>query len=318
MTGGNPSSDCAVGSTTWSLGVRLGCFVKGGQRPTLKQSESSAQYSKRVGQSSFARLGYALLLRALVAVGGAIAAYGATGMFTTAGITAPNAIVLAGLAASGAAALALWKSERTLTGIWPALLVAAVPFSLYAIGSLDRDECPQWHAPSQPPAHPLLVACGDGAIDGVGVRLVAEVQTRDLHTLPVDIREAVEDTVGVVDDVDRQPRERLALGGRLEPEEHVALDGELRRERWCQLRLPRARGDDELLGFECPGRGGDTHPLTRGRPARDRLLEAQRRAVLLSEAEVRLDRALRREPSGLRLEHALPAIRPLEERVTPT
>ncbi len=90
---------------------------------------------------SVAKLGYALFLRALTGVGGAIAAYGATGMFTTAGITPPNAIVIAGLAASGGAALALWSSERTLSGIWPALLIAAVPFSLWAIGSLDRDEC---------------------------------------------------------------------------------------------------------------------------------------------------------------------------------
>ena len=90
---------------------------------------------------SVAKLGYALLLRALAAVGGAIAAYGATGMFTTAGVMPPNAIVIAGLAACGAAALALWSSERTLTGIWPALLIAAVPFSLYAIGSWGQDEC---------------------------------------------------------------------------------------------------------------------------------------------------------------------------------
>ena len=96
---------------------------------------------------SVAKLGYALFLRVLTAVGGAIAAYGATGMFTTAGIMPPNAIVILGLAATGAAALALWSSERTLSGIWPALLIAAVPFSLYGLGSLDRDECPQPHAP---------------------------------------------------------------------------------------------------------------------------------------------------------------------------
>jgi len=96
---------------------------------------------------STAKLSYALLLRVLIAVGGAIAAYGATGMFTTGGITSPNAIVIVGLAACGATALALWSSERTLTGIWTALLIAAVPFSLYAIGSWDREECPQPHAP---------------------------------------------------------------------------------------------------------------------------------------------------------------------------
>jgi hypothetical protein len=82
-----------------------------------------------------------------MAVGGAIAAYGATAMFTTAGIMPPNAIVNAGLVACGAAALALWSSERTLTGVWPALLIITVPFSLYALGSGDRDECPQPHPP---------------------------------------------------------------------------------------------------------------------------------------------------------------------------
>jgi hypothetical protein len=99
------------------------------------------------GLISVAKFGYAVLIRTLMAVGGAIAAYGATGMFTTGGIMPPNPIVIAGLAACGAAALALWSSERRLTGIWPALLIAAVPFSLYAIGSLDRDECPQPHPP---------------------------------------------------------------------------------------------------------------------------------------------------------------------------
>jgi len=94
-----------------------------------------------------AKFVYAVLLRVLMAVGGAIAAYGATGMFTSAGIMPPNAIVIVGLAAASAAALALWSSERTLTGIWPALLIAAVPFSLYAIGSWGQDECPPDHPP---------------------------------------------------------------------------------------------------------------------------------------------------------------------------
>lgn len=135
-----------------------------------------------MGPTSFARLGYALLLRTLVAVGGAIAAYGATGMFTTAGITAPNAIVLAGLAASGAAALALWKSERTLTGIWPALLVAAVPFSLYAIGSLDRDECPQPHAPLT-----QLYTCAPVGTHAIAV-IAPAVTLIGLATLVLDMR----------------------------------------------------------------------------------------------------------------------------------
>jgi hypothetical protein len=100
-----------------------------------------------VSFTRLARFGYAVLLRTLVAAGGAIAAYGATGMFTTAGIMPPNAIVIAGLAACGVGALALWSSERTLTGIWTALLIAAVPFSLYSIGSWGQQECPQPHPP---------------------------------------------------------------------------------------------------------------------------------------------------------------------------
>ena len=94
-----------------------------------------------------ARFGYAVLLRTLMAVGGAIAAYGATGMFTSGGIMPPNIIVIAGLALCVLAALSLRSSEGTVTGIWPALLIAAVPFSLYALGSLDQEECPQPHPP---------------------------------------------------------------------------------------------------------------------------------------------------------------------------
>jgi hypothetical protein len=100
-----------------------------------------------LGPVSVAKLGYALWLRALAAVGGAIALYGIYGMFTTAGIMPPNAIVLAGLAAAGAAGLALWSSERTLAGVWPALLIAAVLLSLSALGSLSQNECPQPHPP---------------------------------------------------------------------------------------------------------------------------------------------------------------------------
>jgi hypothetical protein len=93
------------------------------------------------------RFGYAVLLRTLLAVGGAIAAYGATGMFTTGGILPPNIIAIAGLALCITAALALKSSEGKLAGIWPALLISAVPFSLYAFGSLSQEECPQPHPP---------------------------------------------------------------------------------------------------------------------------------------------------------------------------
>ena len=44
--------------------------------------------------SRVAKFGYAVLLRTLTAMGGAVAAYGATGMFTSGGIMPPNAIVI--------------------------------------------------------------------------------------------------------------------------------------------------------------------------------------------------------------------------------
>jgi hypothetical protein len=97
-----------------------------------------------------AKVGYAVLLRTLLAVGGAIAAYGATAMFTTAGIMPPNSIVIAGVALCVTAAMALRSSEGGFTGMWPALLIAAVPFSLYAFGSLGQEECAQPHPPITP------------------------------------------------------------------------------------------------------------------------------------------------------------------------
>jgi hypothetical protein len=126
--------------------------------------------------------GYALLLRTLMAVGGAIAAYGATGMFTTAGIMPPNAIVIAGLVACGAAALALWSSERPLTGIWTALLIAAVPFSHNSLGSLGQDECPQPHPPITAGYRCSPVGSHALAVTGPAVTLVG------LATLVLDMR----------------------------------------------------------------------------------------------------------------------------------
>jgi len=131
-----------------------------------------------------ARFAYAVLLRVLAAVGGAIAAYGATAMFTSDGITPPNAIVTAGLVAFGAAALALWSSERTLTGIWPALLIATVPFSLYAIGSLDQAECPQPHPPITQAYSCRAVGSHALAVIGPAVTLVGlAMLVLDMRTL---------------------------------------------------------------------------------------------------------------------------------------
>ena len=112
---------------------------------------------------SVASLAFAALVRALAAVGGAVASYGATGMFTSAGVMPPNALVVAGVGLSGLAAFFLWLAERRLGGLWPALLIFGVPFSLYAISSLGIEECPQ--------PHPLLTAAYSCA--PVGARALA-------------------------------------------------------------------------------------------------------------------------------------------------
>lgn len=94
--------------------------------------------------------GYAIVLRVLVATGGAIAAYGATAMFTSAGVEPPNIIVIVGVVTSALIAIALWTRERRLDGIWPALMVVGIPYALYAFGSWATTECPADHPPITP------------------------------------------------------------------------------------------------------------------------------------------------------------------------
>ena len=107
---------------------------------------------------------YAVLIRTLGAVGGAIAAYGATGMFTTAGIMPPNAIVNVGALAIVLVSLALWRRERRLDGLWPALLIIGVPYALYAFGSWSATECP----PNAPPQTPEY-SCAPVGTHAIGV-----------------------------------------------------------------------------------------------------------------------------------------------------
>ena len=70
------------------------------------------------------RLLYSALLRGVATLGGAVTAYGATGMFTSGGVMPPNALVVAG--------------------------ISAVPYSLYALSSFGTTECPQPHPPLTP------------------------------------------------------------------------------------------------------------------------------------------------------------------------
>jgi len=94
-----------------------------------------------------AAFAYAVLIRALAALSGGILAYGATGMFTSAGVMPPNVIVNVGALGCGLVALALWIGERRLDGLWPAVLIVAVPYALYAWGSFGQAECPPNHPP---------------------------------------------------------------------------------------------------------------------------------------------------------------------------
>src|SRR5256885_7787296 len=81
----------------------------------------------------------------------------------------------------------------------------------------------EWHPPAKPRAYALLVAWGRVSIDGVGIRRVAEVKPRDLDSLTGDVREAVEDPVRVLNDVDRQARRGVTLPGRHEPKKVAPL-----------------------------------------------------------------------------------------------
>lgn len=134
---------------------------------------------------------FAALLRALVAMGGAVTAYGASGMFTSRGLQPPNAVVLAGLAMCGPATVVLWVSERRLEGIWPALLISGVPYALYALGSWSVSEC----APDRPaitsldpltcsPVGTHAIAIVAAAITLIGLVLLV----RDLRALASGLR----------------------------------------------------------------------------------------------------------------------------------
>jgi hypothetical protein len=114
--------------------------------------------------------GLAVLLRALAAIGGAVTAYGATGMFTSAGLMPPNPLVTAGLLFTIIVLAAMWSKERRFDGVWPALLVAAVPYSLYALGSLSQPEC-------APPYQPITPTYSCAPVGSRAIAVVAPILT---------------------------------------------------------------------------------------------------------------------------------------------
>ncbi len=85
-------------------------------------------------------------------------------MFTTAGIMPPNAVVNVGVLALACVSIALWRRERRLDGLWPALLIIGVPFALYAFGSWSATECP----PNPPPQTPEF-SCAPVGTHAIGV-----------------------------------------------------------------------------------------------------------------------------------------------------
>ena len=113
------------------------------------------------------RFAFAILARALVAIAGAVTAYGATGMFTSGGLRPPNAIVLAGLAMCGVTIVLLALTERRLEGIWPTFLLIGVPYALYALESWSVSECA--------PDHPPITSLSPLSCSPVGTHAIAIV-----------------------------------------------------------------------------------------------------------------------------------------------
>src|SRR5207245_2714979 len=145
------------------------------------------------------------------------------------------------------------------------------------------------HALAHPLADAPLVGLVDVAVDSVGVDARAVMERRDLETVGDVVREPVEEPRRLLDDVDRQLRERVALGARLEPEKDVALDPEMRREEGHEPSEPRAGGDHQALRVVASGGRRHADAVVRGLPPLDRLGAAQRRPVPPGPPHVRLD-----------------------------
>ena len=107
--------------------------------------------------------------------------------------------------------------------------------------------------------------------------------------------------VGVFVDEDRMVDERRGAADRVEPVQHLALDGDRDAELGEQLRRPRPGADDELPG----GVGGFCRPdcdaAGRLAPFKDFLTEQQGGAGSFGEVDMRLHGHLRARESGPRL-----------------
>ncbi|TMC45812.1 MAG: hypothetical protein E6J23_03880 [Chloroflexi bacterium] len=88
------------------------------------------------------------LRRVLQLVLGLIVLYGSLGMFTSAGLREPNALVWAGLVAIGLLTASTSRAEgHLLAGLWVSTMTVAVAIALLSVGHVSDPPCPPDHPP---------------------------------------------------------------------------------------------------------------------------------------------------------------------------
>jgi hypothetical protein len=104
-----------------------------------------------------------VIRRFLQFVLGLIVLYGSLGMFTSAGLREPNAIVWAGLVAIGLLTASTSRAEgHLLAGLWVSTMTFGVAIALLSVGHISDPPCPPDHPPLTPtyycvfPGYPAL------------------------------------------------------------------------------------------------------------------------------------------------------------------
>ncbi|HTD64787.1 MAG TPA: hypothetical protein VK732_08620, partial [Verrucomicrobiae bacterium] len=94
---------------------------------------------------------------------GLIVLYGSLGMFTSAGLREPNALVWAGLVAIGLLTASTSRAEgHLLAGLWVSTMTFAVAIALLSVGHMSDPPCPPDHPALTPiyyclfPGYPAL------------------------------------------------------------------------------------------------------------------------------------------------------------------
>ena len=103
------------------------------------------------------------LRRALQFLFGLIVLYGSLGMFTSAGLREPNALVWAGLVAIGLLTASTSRAEgHLLAGLWVSTMTFAVAIALLSVGHMSDPPCSPDHPALTPtyycvfPGYPAL------------------------------------------------------------------------------------------------------------------------------------------------------------------